>query len=215
VSFKFNNNGNNIMPRKTDKRVRLVDAAKALIHRQGFNLTTLADIAQEADVPLGNVYYYFKTKEAIGEAVITNRGRELHEALQAFEKSANVKDRLLAYVQFEVDNAEETAKSGCPVGGLCQELAKQGGSLADAAAKLLNDTMLWVEKQFQGMGMGDASRSLAVQFVAAVQGNALLTNTFKDPQILAQLKVSLSKWLDKAASTKSATAPIEKVEDFA
>jgi TetR/AcrR family transcriptional regulator, transcriptional repressor for nem operon len=72
------------MPRKTDKRVRLVDAAKALIHRQGFNLTTLADIAQEADVPLGNVYYYFKTKEAIGEAVITNRGRELHEALQAF-----------------------------------------------------------------------------------------------------------------------------------
>ena len=49
------------MPRKTDKRVRLIDAAKVLIHQQGFNLTTLADIAQEADVPLGNVYYYFKT----------------------------------------------------------------------------------------------------------------------------------------------------------
>jgi AcrR family transcriptional regulator len=205
----------NIMPRKTDKRVRLVDAAKALIHRQGFNLTTLADIAQEADVPLGNVYYYFKTKEAIGEAVITNRGRELHEALQVFEKAPNVKDRLLAYVQFEVDNAEETSKSGCPVGGLCQELAKQGGPLADAAAKLLNDTMLWTEKQFNGLGMGDASRGLAVQFVAAVQGNALLTNTFKDPQILAQLKVSLGKWLDKVASTKSASAPIEKVEEFA
>ena len=124
------------MPRKTDKRVRLVDAAKALIHRQGFNLTTLADIAQEADVPLGNVYYYFKTKEAIGEAVIINRGRELHEALQAFEESANAKDRLLAYVQFEVDNAEETAKSGCPVGGLCQELAKQGGSLGRCCSKI-------------------------------------------------------------------------------
>ena len=56
------------MPRKTDKRVRLIEAAKVLIHQQGFHLTTLADIAQEADVPLGNVYYYFKTKEAIGEA---------------------------------------------------------------------------------------------------------------------------------------------------
>jgi TetR/AcrR family transcriptional regulator, transcriptional repressor for nem operon len=94
-------------------------------------------------------------------------------------------------------------------------LAKQGGPLADAAAKLLNDTMQWVEKQFQALGMNDASRSLAVQFVAAVQGNALLTNTFKDPQILAQLKVSLSKWLDKVVSTKSASAPIEKVEEFA
>ncbi|HLF67622.1 MAG TPA: TetR/AcrR family transcriptional regulator [Gammaproteobacteria bacterium] len=203
------------MPRKTDKRVRLVDAAKALIHRQGFNLTTLADIAQEADVPLGNVYYYFKTKEAIGEAVIANRGRELHDALQTWEKAANVKERLLAYVQFEVDNAEETAMSGCPVGGLCQELAKQGGSLADAAAKLLGDTMLWVEKQFQGMGMGEASRGLAMQFVAAVQGNALLTNTFKDPKILANLKVSLSKWLDKVSSTKNASVPIEKVEEYA
>jgi len=43
------------MPRRTDKRVRLIEAAKVLIHQQGFNLTTLADIAQEADVPLGNV----------------------------------------------------------------------------------------------------------------------------------------------------------------
>ena len=87
--------------------------------------------------------------------------------------------------------------------------------MADAAAKLLNDTMLWTEKQFHGMGMGDASRSLAVQFVAAVQGNALLTNTFKDPQILAQLKYSLSKWLDKVVTTKNVTAPIEKAEEFA
>ena len=44
------------MPRKTDKRVRLIEAAKELIHQQGFNLATLADIAQEADVPRGNVY---------------------------------------------------------------------------------------------------------------------------------------------------------------
>ncbi|MFA6037684.1 MAG: TetR/AcrR family transcriptional regulator [Legionellales bacterium] len=202
------------MPRKTDKRVRLVDAAKALIHRQGFNLTTLADIAQEADVPLGNVYYYYKTKEAIGEAVIINRGRELHEALQAFEASANAKDRLLAYVQFEVDNAEETAKSGCPIGGLCQELAKEGGLLADAAAKLLLDTVLWTEKQFHSMGMGDASRSLAVQFVATVQGNALLTNTFNDPKILTQLKSTLSNYLDKIAQTKNASKKIEKVEEY-
>ena len=65
---------------------------KALIHKQGFNLTTLADIAQEANVPLGNVYYYFKTKESIAEAVIANRGRELHEALQIWEKGHRLKN---------------------------------------------------------------------------------------------------------------------------
>ena len=69
------------MPRKTDKRVRLIEAAKVLIHQKGFNQTTLADIAQEADVPLGNVYYYFKTKEAIGDAVIDRRALEWKDKL--------------------------------------------------------------------------------------------------------------------------------------
>ncbi len=53
-----------------DKRTRLVDTAAKLVHEQGFNRTTLADISRESRVPLGNVYYYFRTKEAIGEALI-------------------------------------------------------------------------------------------------------------------------------------------------
>ncbi len=203
------------MPRTTDKRVRLVDAAKKLIHEQGFNLTTLADIAQEAHVPLGNVYYYFKTKEAIAEAVLANRARELHEALQVFSSAASVKERLLAYLQSEIDNVEQTVKSGCPIGSLCQELAKQGGPLATGATQLLNDTLLWIEKQFQAMDMGDHSRTLARQFMATIQGHALLTNTFKDPKILEQLKPALSAWIDSLAHTKKVTPSVEKMEEYA
>ncbi len=117
------------MPRKTDKRQRLIQAAKKLIRRQGFHLTTLADIAQEADVPLGNVYYYFKTKEAIGEAVIADISRSLNELITAWDENADPRDRLFAFVQEEVSNVEETARSGCAIGGLCQELAKQGGRI--------------------------------------------------------------------------------------
>ena len=57
-------------PRTTDKRERLLDAARDLIHEHGFAKTTLADIAAASGVPLGNVYYYFRTKEDIGAAVI-------------------------------------------------------------------------------------------------------------------------------------------------
>ena len=48
--------------RRNDKRERLIEAADKLIYEQTFHTTTLADIAKLADVPLGNVYYYFKTK---------------------------------------------------------------------------------------------------------------------------------------------------------
>ena len=38
------------------KRERLVAAATKLLHQQGIERTTLADIANAADVPAGNVY---------------------------------------------------------------------------------------------------------------------------------------------------------------
>jgi AcrR family transcriptional regulator len=40
-----------------DKRQRLVEGARRVLHQQGVEKTTLADIAHAADVPVGNVYY--------------------------------------------------------------------------------------------------------------------------------------------------------------
>ena len=37
------------------KRDRLIAAAREMIHRQGVEATTLADIAEASDVPLGNI----------------------------------------------------------------------------------------------------------------------------------------------------------------
>jgi hypothetical protein len=60
-----------------DKRSRLVSAAVGLAYQNGFGATSLADIAREAEVPLGNVYYYFKTKDDIGEAIVELRLAQL------------------------------------------------------------------------------------------------------------------------------------------
>jgi AcrR family transcriptional regulator len=59
------------MPKtKTDKRSWLIQTAVKLAYRHGFRTTSLADIAEAAKVPVGNVYYYFKTKDEIGEAIV-------------------------------------------------------------------------------------------------------------------------------------------------
>ena len=87
------------MPRThIDKRSRLVSAAMDLAYQNGFGATSLADIAREAEVPLGNVYYYFKTKDEIGEAI----GLELRLAQlsaiqrQRWNEAGSPKDRLCA-----------------------------------------------------------------------------------------------------------------------
>ena len=191
-----------VMPRKTDKRIRLIEAAKVLIHQQGFNLTTLADIAQEADVPLGNVYYYFKTKEAIGIAVIEKRATEWTERLASWSEITDPLARLMAMVKFGLENIEVTARFGCPVGGLCQELGKQGGALSDLAAKLLHDVLQWSEQQFKALGFESRASELSLNLIASIQGMYLLTHTFKDPKLAQRQCEELKIQLETLANRK-------------
>ena len=58
---------------RPDKRTRLIEAAAKLVYERGFANTALSDIAREAEVPLGNIYYYFKTKAEIGEAIVAQQ----------------------------------------------------------------------------------------------------------------------------------------------
>ena len=85
--------------KETNKRSRLLDAANKLVHQQGFNQTTLADIAQEAEVPLGNVYYYFKTKEDIGHALIEHRANFYGGLIAAWDKLPDPRKRIHALIE--------------------------------------------------------------------------------------------------------------------
>lgn len=48
------------------------------------------------------------------------------------------------------------------------------------------------------MGRGD-SRELAVALIAAYQGISLLTNTFRDPELMAAEGRRLERWIDSLA----------------
>src|ERR1700756_2252903 len=73
-----------------DKRSRLVSAAVGLAYQNGFGATSLADIAREADVPLGNVYYYFKTKDDIGDAIVELRLAQLSAQRQRWNEAGSL-----------------------------------------------------------------------------------------------------------------------------
>ena len=78
------------MPKtKTDKRARLVRTAVKLAYRHGFRETSLADIAEAAKVPVGNVYYYFKTKDEIGEAIVEQRLLEFRALREQWDRAGS------------------------------------------------------------------------------------------------------------------------------
>src|SRR5258708_34338667 len=113
-----------------DKRSRLLSAAVELTYQNGFEATSLADIAREAKVPLGNVYYYFKTKDEIGEATVELRLAELAAQRQRWNEAGSPKDRLCACVQGVVETKDFLAECRCAVGTFCSEHHNQGGPAA-------------------------------------------------------------------------------------
>jgi TetR/AcrR family transcriptional repressor of nem operon len=179
----------------SDKRSRLVQTAAKLVYERGFRKTTLADIAAEAGVPSGNVYYYFKTKDEIGIAVLEQRLAELHTVREICDRAGSPKDRLQAFVQMTVDNREQVSLGGCPIGALCAELQKEGDALAAQARPLFAALLSWMEKQFQELDKGEASRGLALHLVSALQGISLLANTFRDPKLIAVEADFLKAWI--------------------
>ena len=184
--------------KRGDKRERLVASARDLLHRQGVQATTLADVAAAAEVPLGNVYYYFKTKDELVQAAIDAQAQDIETALASFDRHRSPKARLKAFVKLLTAQREVAARYGCPHGTLCSELNKRDDGLGQAGPKLMQLWIDWAERQFRAMGRRDA-RDLAVALIASYQGIMLLTNTFREPELIVREARRLDRWIDSLA----------------
>jgi AcrR family transcriptional regulator len=180
---------------KADSRTRLLQAAVKITYQYGFGPAALADIAKEAKVPLGNVYYYFKTKDEIGDAIIGLRVSRFRSLLQELDKAESPKERLCGFVQIKIKNREELARHGCPVGTLCSELQKHGGAVAKKSTALFAEALAWMEVQFKALGKGADSRGLAVHLLSATQGVSVLANTFHDAGLIEMEAARLQEWI--------------------
>jgi AcrR family transcriptional regulator len=178
------------------KRERLIAAAIQLLHEQGIERTTLAEIASAADVPAGNVYYYFKTKDEVVGAVVEAHAQQIRTVLASIDTlHRSPKSRLKAFVREVTAQSELVAQHGCPLGGLCSELDKRIGEPTLATAELMRIPIGWAEAQFRALGRRDAP-DLALDLLAAYEGNALLANTLRDPHVLSRAARRLDRWID-------------------
>jgi AcrR family transcriptional regulator len=178
------------------KRERLITAATQMLYEQGVVSTTLADIAHAAGIPVGNVYYYFKTKNDIISAVIDGHAAEIRAMLSGIEAAfPDPASRLKALFASLADHHDMIARHGCPQGTLCQELAKHPAGEAPDASRLMRLPIDWAERQFAAMGRRDA-HDLAIQAIAAYQGTALLTSSLGDPTLMERESRRMTSWID-------------------
>jgi len=177
------------------KRERLVASAGDLLHRNGVSATTLAQVAEAADVPPGNVYYYFKTKDDLVRAVIDSRADQVRAMLDSLQSRRSPGARVKALAHQWVEMRDLVARYGCPFGTLAAELERGDDCVDGMAAKPIGLILDWTEDQFRQMGRRDA-RDLAIALFSGVQGAALLANTLRDPDIITGQVRHLGRWID-------------------
>src|SRR3954466_10191178 len=67
--------------RRGDTRHRIQDVALELFAEQGYEKTSLREIAEHLDVTKAALYYHFKTKEDILTSIVEDIGRPVDELI--------------------------------------------------------------------------------------------------------------------------------------
>lgn len=83
----------------TNSKQQIIHAAGVIFERYGFKKTTMDDIAFAAGKGKSSLYYYFKNKEEVFEAVVAHEAENLvNEINTAIRNSSSAVDKLRSYM---------------------------------------------------------------------------------------------------------------------
>ncbi|MEH3048118.1 TetR/AcrR family transcriptional regulator [Sphingomonas adhaesiva] len=179
-----------------DTRRHIVDVADRLFYARGYAATSFADIAGEAGLSRGNFYYHFRTKDEILDAVIEHRRAQTSAMLDGWESEAQTPvDRIRRFIHLLVANGAAIMAHGCPVGTLCNELAKRDHAARDDAAGLFALFRDWLARQFAALGHAAEADALALHLLMRSQGVATLATALRDAAFVRREVADMEAWL--------------------
>ncbi len=129
-------------PERGNARIRLLEAARDVIRRQGFAATTVDDLCAEAGVTKGAFFHHFKSKEDLGVAAAEFWAETTSELFQSapYHAHDDPLERVLAYIDFRKSIiVGEIAEWTCLVGTMTQEVYGAHPAIREACAASLFD----------------------------------------------------------------------------
>ena len=176
---------------------RILEAANQLFYTQGYNPTSLADVAEETGITKGNLHYHFRSKDELLEAVIDQRLQGIRDTLQQWDQAhPEPRARLKRFVQMVLNEQAGIIRYGCPMGSLNVELGKAQQPLQAQARAMFDLFQAWLQKTFKQMGCTN-SKALSQHLLAMAQGAALMSYVYADARLLKRECQSIDEWIDK------------------
>jgi len=178
----------------TTTREQILDAASRLIHVRGFNNTSVDEILKESGVGKGNLYYYFKSKEELGFAILERSLERISTELldKSFSPEKNPWQQIVDFLDSQVDRARQRGcTGGCMLGNLALELSdiheefrRRLSEAFDRLRARMEATL--TQAKTQGTLRSDADiPSLAHFIVAGFEGAHMMGKLHKNVDVMA------------------------------
>lgn len=187
-------------------RDHIVEEADQLFYQRGYEHTSFSDIAEAVQISRGNFYYHFRTKDEILDAVLGYRLANTRAMLDRWEsEGAHPADRIRSFIHILIMNRVKIMLYGCPVGSLCNELAKLDHGAQAQANEIFTLFRGWLRRQFGLLGRKADADALAMHLLARSQGVAMLANAFRDEGFIRREAEQMCNWLDAQCTGKRRT----------
>ena len=194
-------------PRRQGRSTRaaIVAAATRLIAVHGYHATSLDDVLRASGVGKGNFYYYFKSKEDLGHAILDGVvAAFLERTLEPCFADAAV--RPLAQLRCFLGRVLEAQRArncvgGCVMGNLAAELSDVHAGFRARLAAVFHawrERIVRVLEEARARGeLSDACdpRPAAQFIVASLEGAILLSKVTKDIAVMEQCVAELERYL--------------------
>jgi TetR/AcrR family transcriptional repressor of nem operon len=183
-------------------RERLLQAASREIYRTGFQSASLETILVSTGVTKGALYYHFKSKEALGYAVVDEIiAADVHgKWVRPLQSVKDPIGALIGAVQ-RISVRPEDVRGGCQLNNLAQEMSPLDAGLRKRLAAIFDDWREAVASVLrQGQAHGSVRRDVqpadaAGLLIAMVEGYGSLAKNAQDPKVMKAGIRNIVDWL--------------------
>jgi TetR/AcrR family transcriptional repressor of lmrAB and yxaGH operons len=175
---------------RSDSRDKIIEGARTLLRRHGYQGTGLAQIIEFSGAPRGSVYFLFPGgKEEIAVAAVRVSRTSIPELIEQARIGVTVEEWLESLVGYFADQLTESEfTEGCPIATIVLDAVPWSKALTDACREVYD---AWIAAILEGLVGYGAPRpvapSLAVTLMSCLEGALVLCRARQSIEPLQQI----------------------------